>query len=236
MNITNVLIFTYIFIAVLSICTVIASAYSCKCTKQKESFSVGDDSLSLKTLNVTEKLSSSVPIELKNGNTTKIKLNNENGGITADYIETNYVGTKSIDVKNDISLNGVDIKRLIFDEIYPINSICIIAEDKQPKYGKWEPITEKFLLGASNKNDINKTGGSKNHTLTIDELPPHKHKISHRGYRNCGGGDKKVLSLEDIPGDGWNNSGFDCSIEGKAKDINIMNPYVYVRIWKRVKM
>ena len=36
-------------------------------------------------------------------------------------------------------------------------------------------LTEKFIMGTS--QDIGLTGGSNTHKLTIDELPPHQHKV-----------------------------------------------------------
>ena len=45
----------------------------------------------------------------------------------------------------------------------------------------WAQIQGKFLLGAIRSSEIGSTGGEATHTLTIDEMPEHKHYIGAHG-------------------------------------------------------
>lgn len=68
--------------------------------------------------------------------------------------------------------------------LYPIGSIYMSIQDTNPSVffgGTWERIAKgKTLVGVDeNDTDFNassKTGGEKEHTLTIDEMPSHSHK------------------------------------------------------------
>jgi len=49
-------------------------------------------------------------------------------------------------------------------------------------------LRDRFILGKSDKSKIGNTGGEKNHTLTIDEIPAHTHTVSNVPTydRHCG--------------------------------------------------
>lgn len=72
----------------------------------------------------------------------------------------------------------IDVKLL-----YPIGSIYMSIQDTNPSVffgGTWERIAKgKTLVGVDeNDSDFNissKTGGEKEHTLTINEIPKHSH-------------------------------------------------------------
>lgn len=72
----------------------------------------------------------------------------------------------------------IDVKLL-----YPIGSIYMSIQDTNPSVffgGTWERIAKgKTLVGVDeNDSDFNassKTGGEKTHTLTVNEIPSHKH-------------------------------------------------------------
>ena len=67
--------------------------------------------------------------------------------------------------------------------IYPIGSIYISVNSKNPSEifgGTWERIKGKMLIGVdeddSNLNTSSKTGGEKEVTLTVGQIPPHYHE------------------------------------------------------------
>lgn len=74
----------------------------------------------------------------------------------------------------------IDVKLL-----YPIGSIYMSIQGTNPSVffgGTWERIAKgKTLVGVDeNDTDFNtssKTGGEKNHTLTINEMPKHSHDV-----------------------------------------------------------
>ena len=89
------------------------------------------------------------------------------------------MGSCGIDEEGNISIGGKGNN-------YPVGSIYISVNEENPSKilgGEWEQFGEgKTLVGVDNSqeefNSIEKTGGEKNHTLTIDEIPTHSHEIS----------------------------------------------------------
>lgn len=67
--------------------------------------------------------------------------------------------------------------------LYPIGSIYISINSTNPGNifgGTWERIKGKMLVGVdeddSDFNISNKTGGEKEVTLTVEQIPPHQHE------------------------------------------------------------
>lgn len=97
--------------------------------------------------------------------------------------------------------------------------------------GTWERIKGKFIWGVDDDETSGVTGGEKTHTLTIDEMPKHRHDLDavNAGIEQSGGGyhpswvnDKMytvtVLSAETGGGQAHNN----------------MPPYYGAYTWRRV--
>lgn len=42
---------------------------------------------------------------------------------------------------------------------------------------RWSMLTDRIILGAGGKYGVNVTGGEESHTLSIEELPSHKHDV-----------------------------------------------------------
>lgn len=138
---------------------------------------------------------------------------------------------------NKTNLNHMDngISDL-YDAIFPIGQIIIKGDDAD--YSNWLGFTwertavGKVLVGYDNGdtdfNTIGKTGGEKTHTLTIEEMPSHKHTENHVGvnwYQHGTSGDYNVSSaLEPYRETG--NTGGD-------SPHNNLQPYQVVAYWKR---
>lgn len=162
-----------------------------------------------------------------NVNTTVSGDLSVSGGVSA----TGALAADSLAV-NSIKLNNKDI----FALLYPVGSIYISVNNANPSTlfgGAWEQIQDTFLLAAGATYTAGSTGGEATHTLTIDEIPAHRHKIS---YPNNGGeyGDAAI---------GYpSNSGVKktwaaemCKTEsiGGGAAHNNMPPYLAVYMWKR---
>lgn len=73
----------------------------------------------------------------------------------------------------------------IFKLIYPVGSIYISTSSTNPSSyfgGTWKAVAQgRTLVGVNTSdtdfNTVMKTGGSKTHTLTIDEMPAHAHSL-----------------------------------------------------------
>lgn len=80
------------------------------------------------------------------------------------------------------------------DLLYPVGSIYLSIKSKNPSEifgGVWERIAKGCTLVGVDENDTDfssseKTGGEKTHTLTIDEMPNHSHRIAASGSTVAG--------------------------------------------------
>ena len=109
--------------------------------------------------------------------------------------------------------------------------------------GTWEKIEGKFLLAAGGGNLLGSVGGEAEHTLTVEEMPRHKHDVrttvnqylstgteftgawiaNHFGINGHGSYDA-TRDYQTLFGDNMGNS----------QPHNNMPPYIAVNIWKRV--
>ena len=129
--------------------------------------------------------------------------------------------------------------------VYPVGSIYMSVNSTSPASlfgGTWERIKDRFLLASGDTYSAGSTGGEAQHTLTVDEMPSHRHSSSSYqiGYpTNYTGADNYCT---------WVNNGtprnndvyFDqsgpirTSYVGGSKPHNNMPPYIVVYMWKRV--
>lgn len=92
----------------------------------------------------------------------------------------------------------------------------------------WEKIEGMFLLGASSDYEVNSTGGEKNHTLTIDEMPSHNHGIPH-GYLGTTPAEINVSYSNTMKTGTYQPT----TSTGVNQPHNNMPPYKAVYIWER---
>lgn len=147
-----------------------------------------------------------------------------------------------------------EIKRVVnslANLFFPIKKVVIFNDnDDHSNYlgFTWERIASgKMLVGIDSAdtdfNTIGKTGGEKEHTLTINEMPAHSHKLqgntnvvfdenpiypyllasAKRGYAN---GDSVIF------GDGYTIN--DTTNTGGGQSHNNMPPYQVVALWQRI--
>lgn len=81
-------------------------------------------------------------------------------------------------------------------------------------------LRNRFVLGAGNRYAVDATGGEEEHTLTINEMPKHKHEINRTfsgGGGGSGGGDINIS--------GSGNTPFSILETGGSQPHNNMPPY-----------
>lgn len=144
---------------------------------------------------------------------------------------------------NDTNLNAM--QQGLMELVFPVGSTYITQSNTNPntilKFGTWERLKGKVCLGLDENDDdfktIGKTGGSKTHTQTVDEMAKHSHKIGTdgnavvkadlSGWQNLGSGSVTVGKST-----GWDGT----ESAGNGKAMNIMNPYEIVGyMWIRRK-
>lgn len=89
-----------------------------------------------------------------------------------------YLDTRDYATKNDL-----------YGLIYPIGSIYLSVNSVDPSTlfgGTWEKIKDRFLLSSGDTYSNGSIGGEASHTLTINEMPSHKHRINQYKSTECG--------------------------------------------------
>ena len=133
--------------------------------------------------------------------------------------------------------------------LYPVGAVYISVNNTSPASlfgGEWTQINGRFLIGtgAPENNDdgtspgnydktLGSKGGEATHTLTVDEIPPHRHKIKAEStsgsldyvLTDLKGHAKEYQNYRDLPY-------LDYTGGGAAH--NNMPPYLAVYMWKRV--
>ena len=121
------------------------------------------------------------------------------------------------------------IDALAVSKVYPVGSIYMSVNSTNPSTlfgGTWEQLKDRFLLAAGNTYSAGSTGGEATHTLTVNEIPSHSHRVG-------------VISNSQMGGSGYYyfvTSGSDISTTDVGGDAahNNMPPYLTVYMWKRV--
>ena len=142
-----------------------------------------------------------------------------------------------------------DVQKMLDENLlkqYPIGSIYITTNEQNPSEyigGEWESYGEgRTIVGAGTGTDennvkkvfeINQTGGEYQHTLTVNEMPAHKHDAwSKRTNITVNNRGNTVLGCHFSSG-GDNNNGMVDSNGGDQPHNNIQ-PYIAAYIWKRI--
>ena len=121
--------------------------------------------------------------------------------------------------------------------IFPIGYIYMSMVDENPARwfgGTWEKIEEKFLLGASSAYPVGTTGGEATHTLTVNEMPKHQHRIWTKA-ENTGTGNYYSYVTEMVKGVYYGTDEHQNQVEatGGGQPHNNMPPYLAVYMWQR---
>lgn len=126
----------------------------------------------------------------------------------------------------------------VFDEIYPIGSIYMSHSTTNPSQlfgGYWAQIKDTFLLAAGNTYTNGSTGGEATHTLTISEMPSHRHQqtngIVFQNNRSLLSS-KYTIANQQQSGVYTQNTGGDSN--GNTVPHNNMPPYYTVNVWEKV--
>lgn len=120
-------------------------------------------------------------------------------------------------------------------QAYPVNSIYISYSNTSPAElfgGTWTRIGNRFLWGCDSSGTIGKTGGSKTHTLTVDQIPSHSHP-QYVAFSTGGSVSANIDydSYSTTANTAW--QGFSTGETGGGKSHNNMPPYISVAIWRR---
>ena len=119
---------------------------------------------------------------------------------------------------------------------HPIGSIYMSMNSTSPASlfgGTWEQIKDRFLLSAGSTYQVGSTGGESTHTLTVDEMPNHRHSIG-RGWGTDTGETRFVYAESAQKYANWSDAELQTYDTGGSKSHNNMPPYLAVYVWKRM--
>ena len=146
--------------------------------------------------------------------------------VTTKQIEVDLTPYATKEYADTVSSNSLK-------KVYPIGSIYLTMSATNPTelfgFGEWTLISNRFLVGAGDLYEVGATGGEATHTLTIEEMPSHLHKIS------------SSLQWVDKTGNvqGGTNTYYKRSesqttqLAGGDQPHNNMPPYIAVYMWQR---
>ena len=166
-------------------------------------------------------------------------------------------GFKIRDISQEETLKFLGLtQKHIVDMIYPIGTVYLAMDGKNPQEcfpgTKWKKISEgKYLAGVGIGRDVNKTlqgigagegAGEYVHTLTIEEMPAHRHYVevcndgNPDGKRDrSSGADCQYWNTQD------NRTGVQYNVTPQTDDTgrglphNNMPPYFGVFVWQRIE-
>ena len=131
--------------------------------------------------------------------------------------------------------NGPQAINENFQNLFAVGDIHISTSSANPANrfgGTWERFGKGQTLVSVDESDsdfnaANKTGGEKNHTLTVAEIPPHSHQIPMEQKTRSGGSGYTLLDVGSATKVTSENTG-----GGKAH--NNMQPFITVYMWVKV--
>lgn len=160
-------------------------------------------------------------------------------------IRNNMIGINCVPIADNgtLQINGMSL----LDLTYPVGAVYMSINAVSPETlfgGKWESISDKFLLCAGTTYAAGTTGGEAEVTLTVDEMPSHMHKAYLRhttasgvtsipAYTNYITGSMSYTTTE-IQNKSAGPFG-NAYPTGGDQAHNNMPPYLAVYCWKRVE-
>ena len=139
----------------------------------------------------------------------------------------------------------------MLDLMWPVGSIYTTVDKRNPENifgGSWEPFAQgRTLMGVDPQQNGFKLpeyeSGARYHTLTIDEMPPHYHRVINQGSNNNAGlwptkdyiwGDYTSQSDGAYGNTGDESNKLTTTYEGKGQAYDQLPPYITVYFWKRI--
>jgi hypothetical protein len=127
----------------------------------------------------------------------------------------------------------------LYNKIYPVGSIYISVNNTNPGtyltgtiWAVWGSgrVPVGVDTGQTEFNTVEKTGGEKNHTLTVNEMPSHSHSIQkYSGNNSCSTGSGAAHGY-------WENrqdSTISSNLTGGGAGHNNLQPYITCYMFKR---
>jgi uncharacterized coiled-coil DUF342 family protein len=174
---------------------------------------------------------------------TSVNENTSDISALTTKVDNNTSDISALTTKVDNNTSQIttlhSILSVYWKTIYPIGSIYISTNanfNPQTTWGgRWKKTADgRCLIGANNTYPIGSTGGESSHTLIVDELPSHNHKISRVNWYNSPQSNGLSFSITEqsyLKVDGESQQS---GATGGGEPHNNMQPYLAVEIWERI--
>lgn len=182
------------------------------------------------------------------------------GGIEAYFTDAVYSDPAETTPESILSTTEEVLRK-----VYPVGAVYMSVNSADPAdlfgFGTWERVKDRFLLAAGDAYAAGSTGGEATHTLTINEMPKHGHKVftwtgasdnsgqyaatmineDTNEFYTVSNGAKVAHAWQDNSFKTWGGSLHDgagdptgsTGFSGHSSAHNNMPPYLAVYIWKR---
>ena len=132
----------------------------------------------------------------------------------------------------------------MLDLFYPVGTCYVTVDNSfnpnEAWGGTWVKLSEgQNVIQAGSTFKFGTTGGEATHTLTVNEMPSHRHPASQsydtNGWQSFSGGFLRFNTPATSGGTGWSDNAYPTLIglTGGSQAHNNMPPYVAGNIWKR---
>lgn len=146
-------------------------------------------------------------------------------------ISVSFVGSLVSTVPNPFYRATPAELRSLLDFIYPVGSIYMSYSHNSPADlfgGTWVRLTGGFLWASQDGDTIGQTGGAKEVTLTLEQIPAHTHGSVYSG-------NVSVTKTHSWLASGGSNMAYGTVSAGGGQAHNNMPPYIQVSIWRRTE-
>lgn len=172
------------------------------------------------------------------------------GNVTLTAADVNALPTTGGDITGPINMNGQTISGLnsptedaqaatkgyVDLAAYPVGAIYFSANSTSPASlfgGTWTQLKDRFLLGAGDTYSAGSTGGEVTHTLTVAEMPAHRHSFNYPVLCNPTS-EKEINHNWGNETSRFQNTSTETKNAGGGSAHNNMPPYLTVYMWQRV--
>lgn len=125
----------------------------------------------------------------------------------------------------------------LINTLFPVGMILSFDTDIDPNElysGTWERIKGKFIWGIDDGETAGTTGGEKEHTLTVDEMPSHSH-YQKKFWGTAGSGGTAYTAAQELTEAHEYASNIDTTrTSGGDQPHNNMPPYYGAYVWRRI--
>lgn len=163
---------------------------------------------------------------------TQMTSAGSSGTYIGNYVRNTSISWEKIATDGNIS----DFKAALVDMLYPVGSIHLSVNSANPSTyfgGTWVSWGSGRVPVGVNTSDssfstVEKTGGAKTHTLTVDEMPSHTHRIEGTSIAYASGANYAPVDIDSAVG-GVSYT----SATGGGAAHNNLQPYITCYMWKR---